>query len=312
MPAVYPLTIPPSLLLAVHGYRKGSLSLSGSVAAATVGYASLANPHPLFGTLLLVFYFTGSRATKVKADVKRRYEREAHLAHDDGDAEDGAAVKRGAGEGGNRSATQVLCNSLTAVVAAAAYRLLVLSPSSDWTKHLPRWMTSEMLLLVAVGHYSACLGDTLASELGILSTSPPRLVIAPWRTVPRGTNGGVSAWGTLVSAVGGGIIGAATVACLSFTSAPLTSTKAINVIDSILGATLQQTLFSKERGQVLVGSPAAPSSSAPSARRSRLVENEGWEAITGYNILSNNSVNFIASLVTALGTAHVGTAWSVL
>jgi uncharacterized membrane protein len=51
------------------------------------------------------------------------------------------------------------------------------------------------------------MGDTLASELGILSNSPPRL-ITTFKKVPSGTNGAMSVWGTFVSIAGGGFIGA--------------------------------------------------------------------------------------------------------
>jgi uncharacterized membrane protein len=55
-------------------------------------------------------------------------------------------------------------------------------------------------------HFATCLGDTLASELGILSPTPPRLVtnLQPCRP---GTNGGVSPLGLAVSIMGGTIMG---------------------------------------------------------------------------------------------------------
>ncbi len=50
------------------------------------------------------------------------------------------------------------------------------------------------------------MGDTLASELGILSKSPP-LLITTFKRVPPGTNGAMSVLGTAVSILGGGFIG---------------------------------------------------------------------------------------------------------
>lgn len=67
-------------------------------------------------------------------------------------------------------------------------------------------------------HFACCLGDTLASELGILSRSPPRL-ITTFKPVPPGTNGGMSVTGTLASLTGGVIMGAAISATLLVESA---------------------------------------------------------------------------------------------
>ena len=52
------------------------------------------------------------------------------------------------------------------------------------------------------------MGDTLASELGILSTTAP-VLITSLKTVPPGTNGAISRLGTLASVGGGSLIGLA-------------------------------------------------------------------------------------------------------
>ena len=55
-------------------------------------------------------------------------------------------------------------------------------------------------------HFACCLGDTLASELGILSKTPPILLTTLSR-VPPGTNGGLSLLGTVASISGGAAMG---------------------------------------------------------------------------------------------------------
>ncbi|KAF8882951.1 integral membrane protein DUF92-domain-containing protein [Infundibulicybe gibba] len=62
MSLVVPLIL--SLGLSFHGLRKGSLSPSGSLAAFLVGFGTLNAPIHVFGVALLIFYLTGSRATK--------------------------------------------------------------------------------------------------------------------------------------------------------------------------------------------------------------------------------------------------------
>lgn len=49
-----------------HGWRKGSLSESGAIAAWITGYAHMANPLYVFAVSLIVFYVIGSKATKVQ------------------------------------------------------------------------------------------------------------------------------------------------------------------------------------------------------------------------------------------------------
>ena len=58
-----------------------------------------------YGVALIVFYLTGSRATKVGKALKKRLE-EGHQ------------------DAGYRNAAQVLCNSLSAVIAALAWSAL--------------------------------------------------------------------------------------------------------------------------------------------------------------------------------------------
>lgn len=220
-----------ALLLAAHGLRKGSLSTSGAIAAVAAGFATMGNPSAAFGVMLIVFYLTGSRATKVKAHIKAKLEVEA--SESSGTSAGKASGAHKAASGGQRDAKQVACNALTAALASLAYRILYsgelpssplhdfalssgatpgsFSPRATLCLLAPQAASSpgalpRALLLVALGHFACCMGDTLASELGILAPSPPRLVTT-LRSVPPGTNGGISVPGTLFSAAGGALIG---------------------------------------------------------------------------------------------------------
>ena len=62
---LYPGAALTASILAGHGFKKGSLSTSGAIAAWIVGYGHLANPLKLFGVTMIAFYLIGSRATKV-------------------------------------------------------------------------------------------------------------------------------------------------------------------------------------------------------------------------------------------------------
>lgn len=212
-------------LLGFHGLRKRSLSPSGALAAFLVGFAMMAVPLRAFGVSLIIFYLAGSRATKVGKQLK-------------------AQLEDGHQEAGYRSAAQVLCNSASAFAASLAWSALFVPGSlaagilrdvstpqapydfaawcpltppqgAGWSRSL-RFVTLGCVLCVVwrisdltmrwCSHFACCLGDTLASELGILSRSPPRL-ITTLKPVPPGTNGGMSVTGTIASLAGGLFMG---------------------------------------------------------------------------------------------------------
>lgn len=287
-----------ALALSVHGIKKKSLDLSGSVAACLVGFISLAVSYR-FGLLLLLFYYSSSKLTKLKEDVKAKLE-------------DDYAV------GGQRNYIQVLANSLLSTAVALLFFAYIgedqnlFFPTTAVTTNsssvvdlfgylrLHKDFFASQLTCMYIAHFATANGDTWASEVGILSPSRPRLVTTLFiREVPPGTNGGMSFQGTIASILGGGFIGL--IYFLMGLAYPHVSTEtqglvdqsmvvlfgaicgfAGSLVDSLLGATLQASYYSKEKKKIVKNLPSTGHNHAEITH------------ICGINVLSNEAVNFLS------------------
>ncbi|PQP95765.1 protein PGR [Prunus yedoensis var. nudiflora] len=211
-----------SSLIAARAYRRKSLDLSGAIAGFAVMTIHIAIGYR-YGALLLVFFFTSSKLTKVGEDKKRRVD---------------ADFK----EGGQRNWVQVLSNSGIASVLV----LVLWAKTGLQDKCLDSKESVFITSLIGgvIGHYACCNGDTWSSELGILSDAQPRL-ITTFKPVRKGTNGGVTKAGLLAAQLR---------ARLSDSHMWLWISHNKILIDSLLGATLQFSGFCTVRNKV-VGKP---------------------------------------------------------
>lgn len=276
------------------GLRKRSLSKSGALSAFVVASLSLATSWRN-GITLLAFYWTSSKLTRLGAKIKSNYE-------------------EGVTEGGERGASQVFACSLIGVICACIRRIAVgrdgplLSVGSTLVSSSPSLaLFGDQLTLAYVAFFACCAGDTWASELGILSKSPPRLITKPWKTVTPGRNGGISLVGLGASAAGGMLMGllhgvfvpggiasflgfqSSSIQLLQFRREILVLTLVGflggfggSLLDSLLGATIQATYYDEEAKKIV-------------KRPGRTVKHVG-----GWGFLSNEMVNVISTAMTAL------------
>ncbi|KAI9139378.1 integral membrane protein DUF92-domain-containing protein [Paraphysoderma sedebokerense] len=307
----------PSLLVAsflsYHGYRKKSLSISGSIAAFVVGILTMGlHSSSYFMWCLLVFYFSGSRVTKINAEYKKNLEEGFH-------------------EAGHRNAIQVLSNSLTGVILVILHYHLIHSTAFRGAEVCEtddlRWW-SNFIIVAYLGHYACCAGDTFASEIGTafrsqnpLDKSTWPVLITTFKKVPHGTNGGVTAHGTLASLLGGVLIGLTGYMstrsqeasehgiCIRWSPIEWCLVGALagvggSLIDSVLGAALQETRVDKETMKIQDENSHPLSSTIVKVGGKKATDGATEEreisSISGWKVLDNNQVNFVSSCMTAV------------
>ncbi|GAB4292818.1 MAG: TIGR00297 family protein [Myxococcota bacterium] len=193
-----------NLPIAFAAARLGLVDKTGAFSGFLVG-AAIFYATGIYGFLILLAFFTiGSSATFIAYTRKRKI---------------GTAQKRR----GARGYQNVLANGLTPTLLAVAFYLV----------------GGEITLAAFCASLAGATADTLESEIGVLSPSPPRL-ITDFCEVPPGTDGGVSLLGAIA-----GIIGALIIALLSlvFSLIPLEMLIPVSlsgflatIIESFLGA----------------------------------------------------------------------------
>ncbi|KAJ4771167.1 Transmembrane protein 19 [Rhynchospora pubera] len=266
-----------SLAIAARAHKRRSLDLSGAIAGFLVMSVHFAASYR-FGAMLLAFFFSSFKLTKVGQEKKRSIDEDFK-------------------EGGQRNWIQVLANSGIAAILAIGTSAMTNGQDKCLDANESKLVTA--LVGGIIGHYACCNGDTWSSELGVLSNAQPRL-ITTLKPVKKGTNGGVTLQGLAAAAAAGFVIGITYVMVGLLTTkcdadvtwrqllvVPLALAAGLcgSLIDSFLGATLQFSGYCSLRKKVV-------------SRRSPTVTK-----ISGIDILDNNAVNAVSVLLTTVLTS---------
>ncbi|KXL43616.1 hypothetical protein M433DRAFT_155620 [Acidomyces richmondensis BFW] len=287
-------------LVVSYALIRRKFTLGGVVAGVLVSLIHMLHPWPAFYWLLNIFVLFGILVTRIGHAAK------SHITQ--------SSIGGSGGEGARTSA-QVFANSGTACILVLMHTwLLNSSPfiSSNLPitagPYSPLW--EKLLPIGIIGQYAAVAADTFSSELGILAKSQPILITAPWKRVPRGTNGGVTVegllYGTLGSLLltlvaGGALRGLYPNITISMRAVGLLTLMGVmgSIIDSVLGALVQVTVTDKATGKVVEG---------PGGQRVQVVPG-GSRTKTGLDLLTNNGVNFTMATATSLLT--MGVFWAI-
>jgi uncharacterized protein (TIGR00297 family) len=245
-------------LIAIIAWRAQALTASGAAAAALTGGLIFGLGGLPWAALLLAFFISSSVLSKAFARRK-------------------VIVGEKFSKGSRRDWGQVLANGGLGALLAVAHAAF---PSQPWP-----W-------LAFAGAMAAVNADTWATELGVLSRTPPRR-ISTGQIVEPGASGGITQLGTLAALCGGLLIGglaglfsSGRVAALSLLGVPLAGLLG-SLADSLLGATVQ-AIF------------RCPACDKETERHPRHLCGTETVKIRGWSWLNNDWVNFFCSLVGAI------------
>ena len=254
-------------------YRRAALDPSGVAGAILTGTVIFGFGGWVWGMLLITFFVLSSLLSLYKAGLKE-------------------SLAEKFAKGSRRDLWQALANGGAGALMALAYGLA----------------PHPALFFAYIGAMATVNADTWATELGVLSKRPPRL-ITTGRIVAPGTSGGISPLGTLATLGGGATIGGAAVAWMAIDgilggsgivlaggdagatrAALLVAVAALSglagsLCDSLLGATVQAIYYSPHRRketEKVIDPDSTPN-----------------EHLRGWRWLNNDWVNFISSLVGA-------------
>lgn len=197
--------------VALVAYRRRSLTRSGAAGAIAVGGATWLAGGPRWSALVLAFFGTSSALSRLEQK-----------------SAGGLAIAAMTERGARRDLVQALANGGVAMGAAALYCA----------------RPSPFAAAAFGGALAAANGDTWATEIGGLSSTPPMHILSG-RPVPAGTSGGVTAAGLAGSVAGSALIG---LLCAALQPAPRRAIHGLaitiagmagSLVDSVAGATLQ-------------------------------------------------------------------------
>jgi uncharacterized protein (TIGR00297 family) len=255
------------ILVGFGAYKLSALSTSGAAAAAVVGGMVFGLGGIPWAVILLLFFISSSLLSRAYSRQKR-------------------AMREKFAKGSRRDYGQVLANGGLAAVLALAYQF---TPDQMW------------LWIAFAGCMAAVNADTWATELGVLSARPPRL-ITNGAVVSRGTSGGVTLAGYLATLAGAGIIGVA--AALFTPTMPGVMVILVVILGGLAGGTVDSILGATVQGIYFCPNCEKETESYPT-------HHCGTETrqVRGWRWLNNDLVNLVCSLVGA-GVAVI--AWQLI
>lgn len=193
-----------------------------------------------------------------------------------------------------RSASQVIYKGLFPSVISLIIYIKYEGKLDLSTANINRQILQSMY----IAFYCFSTADTWASEIGMIGSHKTYFILTG-KLIPKGVNGGISVKGTIMSVLGGGFIGLVSILCWVFRFGANEIKYSIiihmliigcfwgfigSMIDSLIGATLQESIYDITRNKVIPR---------------ELKNKENSVMIYGRNILDNGQVNLFSGITTS-------------
>jgi uncharacterized protein (TIGR00297 family) len=271
--------------------RRGLLTRGGAAGAVVTGTLTLGLGGLMAACLLIAFFASSSALSRFRAGRK-------------------AGVAEKFDKTGRRDLGQALANGGAAAAASCLSGLALLGGDAA---------LSAVWIGALAGALASANADTWATELGVLSQRPPRLITRPSLVVEPGTSGGVTLIGLAAAAAGAAFIGLAAAGLWALAEtglgdpswaalwvnlprppdgfgatvlgAALMAGMAGALCDSLLGAALQGIYISRRRGI--------------ETERPREADGQPNRLARGWRWMTNDWVNFISSMAGAGAGAFI-------
>ena len=248
-------------VLALGAWKAHILDEGGAISAFLIGFVTFVAPSDgwKWFIVLLLFLMVSSYMTHYKYQAKRKK---------------GFAQEKG----GARGWPNVSANGVVAGLMALSIPFFP-QPSQ------------ELILAAFLGAVATANADTLATEIGLLNPSDPRLITNLRKIVPAGTSGGISIFGEIATLSGALVIGVAA-GLLRMTGNPgwplsviIGTTMIAGLVgcsvDSFIGATVQGIYRCSVCKKITENRKHCGSPSIP---------------LRGHKAIDNNVVNLIATI----------------
>lgn len=186
-------------------------------------------------------------------------------------------------KGGARTWKNVVANGLIASLAALGHGVTALRLEIN---------SSPVFHSLFLGAVSMAAADTLATEIGLLSRSEPRLITNLSEHVNRGISGGVSPLGELASLLGAFTVGVTSLA-FGFGGFSVVKTFVLVLFPGFLGCTLDSVL-----GATIQARYTCPVCGKITEKKNHC--GESATLIKGWKGVDNDVVNFISTFFGAV------------